>query len=241
MAANQSRPLSKSEFARTAGVTRNAVQKAAKPGGYLEAAVLDSGRIDLNHKDARWYIEKHGGTIPRQAGAKGAAGAEPAEPKREPTPRSQRGGYAKRKNEIESAPMPDPGGGGDHADVPERIEPFADMTLRQLIGRFGTETAFKDWLSALKAIEDIRDKRIKNAQSEGSLIQRDLVEHHVLGSFEAAHINLMTDGAQTIAARVSAMVQAGADDAEIQRFVSDTMSKMIKAAKQKAERSLRNA
>lgn len=125
--------------------------------------------------------------------------------------------------------------------VPDNIAEFADMTLRDLIDQFGTDLRFSDWLKALKAIEDIREKRIKNAEREGELVSRDLVRTHVIGAFERAHINLLTDGSQTIATRLAAMVRGGSDEADCQKFVSDTISRNIRSVKATVGRALRDA
>lgn len=125
-------------------------------------------------------------------------------------------------------------------EMPDNVAEFADWTLRDIVRQFGTDTAFKDYLAALKSIEDYRDKHLKNDRAEGRLIPRDLVESHVIGAFERAHINLLTDVAQTIATRVRAMALGGSDDTECRDYVEKTISKTLKAAKGQVTQALLN-
>lgn len=231
------RPISKSEFARLCGVTAAAVTKATREGGELWPA-MDGKRVDSAHPIAVEFRERN---LARKSGVKPerkkpAAKKKPApaapEPKPPRTPRGRQAQNLAKKNA--------PTGEADQV-VPENIAYYADMTLRDLISKFGTDARFLDWLKALKAIEEIRDKRIRNADREGELIPRVLVQSHVVGAFEAAHINMLTDGAKTISAQLSAMVKAGSEPDECEQVVSDILSKMIRAAKGKAARVLKNA
>src|SRR5690606_8499244 len=70
--------------------------------------------------------------------------------------------------------------------------------LAPLTERFGLESAFKDWLDALKKIEEIREKRLKNEALEGNLIERELVKTHVFGAIESGNRRLLSDTPKTI-------------------------------------------
>ena len=72
--------------------------------------------------------------------------------------------------------------------------------LSPLTERFGTEPAFKEWLDALKKIEEIREKRLKNEALEGELISRELVKTHVFGAIESSNRRLLSATPQTITA-----------------------------------------
>ena len=125
--------------------------------------------------------------------------------------------------------------------VPDDIKKFADMTLRELIQRFGTDTAFLDWLKATKSIEDINEKRLKNAATRGELVSRHLVKVGVLDHIESAHTKLLTDGKKTIARRVHAMANAGRSVEECESFIDDQISSFLKPMKAKMSRALKNA
>ena len=125
-------------------------------------------------------------------------------------------------------------------EVPEDLEELADLSLRELIAKFGTGYRFLDWLKALKEIEAVNEKRIKNAQSRGRLISRQLVEVGVIDPFNSAHVRLMTDGAKAITAAVLAKHQAGINEQEIEAYVSDVVGSFIRPVKAKVERNLTN-
>lgn len=126
-------------------------------------------------------------------------------------------------------------------DIPEDLRAFADFTLRELVMRFGTDTAFLDWLKATKAIEDVHEKRLKNAEKEGTLISRDLVKRSIIDTVDSAHRKMMTDGAKTISVRIVAMVNAGSGKQEVEDLVAEQIGSFIRPAKAKMERVLRNA
>lgn len=125
--------------------------------------------------------------------------------------------------------------------VPEDIQVYADMTLRELVRQFGTDTRFVDWLRAVKSIEDINAKRITNAEKQGELISRKLVQVGVIDVFNAAHLKLLKDGAKSITAGVISKHLSGGGTADIEHYVSDVLGSFIKPIKDKIKRSLKNA
>jgi len=125
-------------------------------------------------------------------------------------------------------------------EIPEDITAFAEMTLRELIERFGTDTAFIDWLSATQKIEAINEKRLKNATTKGELISRTLVKNGVIDVFNSAHLRLLKDGAKSIAAGTISKHSSGAELAEIEAFVSDILGSFIKPIKNKIARILKD-
>jgi ribosomal protein S20 len=114
------------------------------------------------------------------------------------------------------------------------------MSLRELIGRFGTDIAFKDWLAATKQIEDINEKRLKNATTRGELVSRELVKNHIVEPIDAALQKLLTDGAKTMAKRVDAMINAGRSVDECETYIRETISSFIRPMKTKVSRTLKN-
>lgn len=126
-------------------------------------------------------------------------------------------------------------------EVPNDIQAFADMTLRELIQRFGTDSSFVDWLKATQIIEAINEKRLKNAQTQGNLVSRELVKIGVIEPLDAVHIKLLTDGSKTITRRVTAMHDSGRGLDEIEAFVKDQITSFIRPVKAKVARALKNA
>lgn len=152
----------------------------------------------------------------------------PAEPK---TPHV-RGGAARNETKKRNAPEEIP-------EIPDNIMPFVDMTLRDLIKKFGTGPQFVDYLSALQKIESINEKRLKAAEKEGLLVNRDMVQKDVIDPFNATHMRLMKDGAKTITAGVIAKHAGGFGQVEIELYVSDILGSFIRPVKAKIARLLR--
>lgn len=209
--------VSRAELARLAGVSAAAVTKACK--GQL-AAACEGKRIDLEHEVVRRYLDGKG--VRSEVGAPALDAPTPATP------------------EASSAPANRYATSIEHLDQSD-IDGMEDLTLRDLTDRFGTVTAFKDWLDARKKLSDIREKDLKNAEAEGTLIQRSLVEHHVFGAIENANRQLLGDAPKTITRRLYAMAGSGAPLEEAERVVRDIVSSQLRPVKATAARVLRNA
>ena len=146
-----------------------------------------------------------------------------------------RGNAARRETKKRNANQED-----QIYDMPEDIQAFADMTLRDVVEKFGTDVRFLDYLKAVKEIENINEKRLKNAETQGKLVSRELVKLGVIGPIDAAHIKLLTDGSKTIARRVTAMHDAGRPLGDVEKFIIDQITSFIRPVKSKIQRALKN-
>lgn len=126
------------------------------------------------------------------------------------------------------------------ADLDEDIRLYAHLSLNELIEIFGTDVGFVDWLKATKQIEDIMSMRLKNATSKQELISKNLVKSGILDPIELAHVQLLTDGAKTIAKRVCAMNQAERSLTDCEKFVSDQISSFLRPMKSKITKALKH-
>lgn len=226
---------SRSEFARIAGVSPAAITKACK--GPLAPACIGK-RIDLDHAAVRAYLAIHGVALPDRAPTSAPLpSADPAdhgvERGRQPDPTTRAPRRRRRPTGRAVEPSDSP--------PPDDVETFVDLTLRELTDRFGTETNFKDWLDARKKIADIREKDLKNDETEGRLIERELVRTHIFGSIEASHRRLLGDMPKTIARRLYALVKAGAPVEEAEAVIREVISSQLKPVKTTAARVLRDA
>lgn len=120
--------------------------------------------------------------------------------------------------------------------IPENIAEFIKWPLGELVEKFGTDIAFLDWLRATQTIENINEKRLKNAVVRGELVSRDLVKSSILNPVNSAHIKLLTDGSKTIARRVMAMTGAGKDIVIIEKYVKDQITSFLRPIKAKVKR-----
>lgn len=146
--------------------------------------------------------------------------------------------WARKRTERMEQDLADSGSSVDHInEVPADIERYADMTIRDVINKFGTDVRFFEFLKAVEKIEAIREKRIKNSMNEGKLVSRDLVMKALVAPIQGAHEGLLQDGVKTIAARVHTLVQSGSTELEIEQFIREYMSSFIKPVKAKMARA----
>lgn len=277
--------ITKSEFARVAGVSATAVTKACH--GALAPAVV-KGRVDCAHSAAVAYVKKQEEPTRSDTGIDpmyqdAIATAHRAGKFNVPLLRRElKIGYTRAVRIIDmmrasgfvpdSAQATDPPpyiihttparvkeaaevlkghaaakekkkrqAAEDPVDVPEDIQAFGHMTLYELVDKFGTDARFVDWLSATQKIEMINEKRLKNAQTKGQLISRELVAVGVIDVFNSAHLRLLKDGAKSIAAGVISKHSGGAELAEVEAYVSDILGSFLRPVKNKISRSLKNA
>lgn len=122
--------------------------------------------------------------------------------------------------------------------APEDLGELGGLTLQEIVDQHGSSREFLDWLKALKEIEAVREKRIKNEQSRGKLVSRDLVLTGVIDPFNSAHLRLLSDGAKAITAAVLAKREAGICEQEIEDYVADVVASFIRPVKAKVERNM---
>ena len=224
--------LSKSDFARHAGVAAGAISKAMRESALKEAVV--AGRIDANHPEAVAYAKRD--RKKRQSAAKKAVRRKPDKkaakvstvdisPDGDPT------------SELNGAPEPDP----LVTDAGLDISRYADLTLRELEGRFGSVRALKDWLEALKKIEDIREKRLNNEEVQRALISRELVKTHIFGFLDAGNRRLLGDTPKTIARRLYALARSDSPIEEGEKLVREIIGSQLNPQKERVSKLLREA
>jgi len=176
----------------------------------------------------------------RAAGAHGrpAPPEDPPKPKPlKPVPRGQAAVREARKQ----APPVDPAGAGEPevVEIPPEIQAFADMPLRELVRRFGSDVRFLEWLKAVEKLEVIEARRLKNAETAGRLVARDLILKAVIDPIKSAHLRLLSDGAKNIAAGVQSKALAGATLPELEPYVADVVGSFLKPVQAKIARGLR--
>lgn len=217
----------------------------AGPGTWSQRAVQREFHIGRERVTALFQVLRAAGLVPDAPVKAPRPDPIPVQPAA-PLPQYRRGHQAaadKRKAAAwEQAAQLDPGPLDDGLlDIPADIQMFADMTLRELVERFGTDVRFSDWLSATQKIEAINEKRLKNAETEGRLVSRALVKSAVIDRIDAVFVRMLTDGASTIASRCQAMAKAGSDLTELRAMVEDQLGAFIRPAKVKMSEALRDA
>jgi len=118
------------------------------------------------------------------------------------------------------------------------IEPFLDLSLREVVELFGTDEKFSEWLKAAKIIEDIKEKQIKNNTSLNELIPREYVRTHLIAFIETLSVRLLSDSPRTIAARVLEAKESGESREKIEKLIGELIGAQIKGTKLRIRRSL---
>lgn len=244
------RYVTQTKFAEMARLAVSSVGRAAKK---WPPEAKYGKRIDLEHPVVAAYLEKHTGDptpvrppakkpgrVPRSADGTQAAPAVPKPKSRPPaTPRpplqsvvSSQIGAMSRKNAPPSNAAP--------GTAPDNIHDLADWPLKKIIGMFGSDVRFVDWLRATKEIEIIAEKRLKNAETERRLVSRRLVKVGIIEPIDTAHSRLLQDGVRTIARRVVAMHEAGDELPDIEAFIADQIGSFIRPAKTQIKRTMQH-
>ena len=217
--------LSKADFARVAGVSRVAVGKAMLEGKLKPAVVGD--RVDMMHPSAVAYLKR---PRPHSRRSKADIKAEKAAAEAQSTDGDQTS--SSNGSAAADALVTDTG---------LDISRYADMTLRELIDRFGSVRALKDWLEALKKIEDIREKRLNNEEVQRHLISRELVKTHVFGFLDAGNRRLLGDTPKTIARRLYGLARSDAPIEEGEKLVREIIGSQLNPQKARVAKLLREA
>lgn len=209
--------VNKNQFAKIAGVSPTAIYLSCGKGAL--APTLVGTRINMNHPVAIEYLN-----------TKRADDSQPIDDASKVAPHI-RGHPAKKANEklLES-----------ENNTTNNITEYLDLTLRELISRFGTDVRFVDWLKAVKSIEDINEKRLKNAITESGLVNIKLVKNFVLDPMNSMHIKLLGSGSKTLSLRIKAKVEAGDTEYEIEKLISRHIAGFIKPLKAKIKKLLKN-
>ena len=223
--------VSKAQLARGCNVTEATITQHCKEGKRLHAA-MKGRHINLHHPAVVEYLSKRGVTTDAVLSSRhkrSDVGGPPAPELVERKPHGRRGMNETKKAEQEGDPL---------AIIPENIQAYADLTIREVINTFGTDYRFKDWLTSLKSIEDIHEKRMKNAAAAGRLVSRELVRTALIDPIERAHVQLLGDGVKTISRRMTDMIKSGKTPEECEKFVSDQITSFIRPLKRAMVKAL---
>lgn len=126
----------------------------------------------------------------------------------------------------------------DRGDIAS-IEEIMGMPLRSILSQFGDEPIFSAWLKDIKTLEDIREKRLRNQQTEGAIVSREGVKQHVLGLLEELSRRLLMDATKTLTRRVYGMANSSVPIEDAEKEVRKIIEMNLKKAKEGTTRKLR--
>jgi len=215
--------ITKAALSRLAGVSRMAVTKAAK--GALADAVVDK-KINVAHPLViEWLSSKDVTEIPTAS---------------EPAPKPTAKKKAKKKTAAKSKPVPKPKPAA--ATKPNQvpitvggydIDGLEDLTLREIVMRYGSIDGFKRYVESLKSISDFNLRDMKMKTHRGELVQRDLVVGTLIPLIDVAYQRLVSDVPAAITQQIIARVESGGEDmiGDSEKIIRDAVSRVLKNTK----------
>lgn len=218
--------VTKSEFGRLAGVAPATVTNNIKPDKRLYPAIVGD-RIDSQHPTAQAYIdEMQKRPAAKRTKGKGYSGERKIQAK---------------KRQADSQSIEIDMSDDFTIDSPGDMSELQSRSIGDILQEFGTEIAFLDWLRACKSIEDINEKRTKNAAANGLLISRDLVKLGVIEPIDTALTLMLTDAVKTSVRRLDAMQKTGATLKAREDYMREQLASVIRPLKAKLKRTMKNA
>lgn len=210
-----------------AGVSRAAITKACKTT--LADACVDD-RVDIDAPCVVEYLARKGVALaPSKRKGKAPRPPEPAtEHEHEPDPPSS------REPDLEPTPR-----GVPELDVDGYSDEIAELTVKQVVDRFGTARAYKDWLEAHEKRERARKNYLDNEETEGNLISRELVQAQLFAAIDAVFRRLLQDTPKTVVRRMYAAANSGQSIEDSEGVVSELISSQLRPLKEDIARKLR--
>jgi len=264
-------PIGQSDFARLIGCRSQNINIAMKKGALKGAKVRGTKQINLFSPAAIAYVNQRGLLETVRAKAYQVGKGEEFEElvKHLPEPGTRRVMFTKPDGtpldpspmpaprtaaptppppptsapKATGAPMSEPVQSDDDSgpEIPDDIREFANYTLKQIIKDYGSDVRFLDWLNATKKIEDIHEKRLRNAKVEGEVIPRSFVASSVYGLVEQVNLRLLHDAPKTLAVRSMELTNAGEPIEHVEDICREIISSQIKNLKDRLIRELKTA
>jgi hypothetical protein len=216
-------------LARRVSCSRALVYKLAAKGKRLENALVGD-KVDLNHPDAAHFCAQYDYQEPDGAAIAAAARA---------SVREQPNGKGTAPPSTHLDHFPPQQFDDDKADEDRTANEYLDMSVRELIARYGTQSQFKDLASAVKNLIQMRGYEEEQARKRGEYIHRAHAER-LVAMIDGMQKALLTDAVSNMANKVAVQVRANAEKTEIERSMRDTISRIIKLSKTQLVRSLRD-
>ena len=229
----------RAEFARICGVTSAAITWACRT---KLAPACHGDRIDIEHPTAVEYRKRQRAKKPtrRPSKARGKSKLAKSPPKsRAATPPKPNPKGAGRKRRSSSTAEPPPDVAAPPLDENGFCPEIEDLRAKEISERYGTSRAYVDWLDAYQKQQRGRELYLKNEQTEGSLISRELVRAHVFGMIDALFRRLVTDVPKATAAELFVLAKSGSSLEHGKRKAKELIEKQLKPAKARIVRVLK--
>lgn len=143
-------------------------------------------------------------------------------------------GKPKRPRRARAKPPPEPAA----AAVPDDLKDLEDLTVREVVMRYGSVDGFKRFVDSVKNIAEYKHRELRVKQQRGDLIDRDRVAGVVFPMIDVAFSRLVSDVPDAVSKQVIARVESGGPDtaADVVQIIRDANSRVLKNLKQSAAR-----
>ena len=154
-----------------------------------------------------------------------------------------------RKHDVDTLPPPRramPGAGkkkpaqkskkkvSETATAANNLENLEDLTVREVVMRYGSVDGFKRFVDSLKSISEFKYKDLRSKVQRGDLVERKKVSGLVFTLIDVAFSRLVTDVPHSVSRAVIAQVKTGGTNvpARVQKIIRDANSRVLLSVKQ---------
>jgi len=120
------------------------------------------------------------------------------------------------------------------------VEDLADLTVKEIVTRYGSVDGFKRFVDSLKTISDYNFRELRTQERRGELIERERVSGVLMQVIDVAFRRLVSDVPANISQQVLACVQTGGDDViiQIEKIYRDANTLILQSTKEKLDEEL---
>ena len=124
------------------------------------------------------------------------------------------------------------------ADTPIDFSELSGMSVEQISKEFGTTGKLNVALAAAKDIALIEKINIQNQKSRGQLVEREMIEKHIIGYIATFQHKILSDVPRRVALTIADLKEAGATPEKMEQSVLDIISNQMKQIKENAVTAL---
>jgi hypothetical protein len=206
--------VTRAELSRILGVSKTTITRACKVR--IASALVDDG-IDIDHPLVQAWMDRLGIVYPE------------GKPKPKPEPEPKPGPEPKPEYSI---PKPHP------RMSFKGIEDFENLTVRQVVMKYGTVEGLRGYVDVLKTIADYKHRELRVKQQRGELIAREKVAGVVFPIIDSAFSQLVSDVPEALSSLIVARCEAGGSDTlgDIVQLIRKANGRVLKNLKEGAQR-----
>ena len=121
----------------------------------------------------------------------------------------------------------------------ESMEGLEEMTLREIVFKFGGVEGYKRYIDALKSISEYQYRDIKVKTERKDLIAKEDVQRLVFSVIEQSFLRLLTDVPSALSKLVIARCESGGKDTQqdVEQIIHSSISRVLKNLKESLSRA----